>query len=57
MTVFDWVKLAIDVGSKVIDIARSGRKTVHIDEVLPSEYRDRVRMRDLEEAARRHFGE
>lgn len=53
----DWISLIVKLGEAVLSAALDGRKVIRIDEVLPREYADRIRLRALEKVAREKYGE
>ena len=55
MTKWDWTKMAIEIGVRAVDAILDGRYQATVYELLPDSYKDRDRLRELEEAARRDY--
>lgn len=51
MSWLEYIKLAIDVGAKVIQLAAGGKNTIRVSDVLPTTLHDREKLRQLAQQA------
>ncbi len=55
MKAFEWIELAVQVGLKIMQLAREGKRTVRIEDVLPKKYWDQELLEELTAQAKEDY--
>ena len=55
MSLLDWAKLVLDVGTLAIKAIRTGNRDATVWDILPDELKDSIRLMEIETQARADY--